>query len=136
MINRKNSIAVDPKKQLNKAIHLLSLRPRSVTELKQRGLSEAIPKLIELDLIDDQKFANWWVEQRCRLNPRGNIALKTELIQKGIDQDIIASVMLTREEETRLAKKLLAKKKLDKLRGQRFLLARGFSSDIVYQLIV
>ena len=115
-------------------MHLLSFRPRSAAELKQRGLAAAIPKLIELDLIDDQKFARWWVDQRVRLNPRGNIALKTELMQKGIDREIIDSVLLSKDQEIDLAKKLLAKKNLDKPRAQRFLLSRGFSSDIVYSL--
>jgi len=124
----------DPKKQLNKAVHLLSFRPRSAVELKQRGLAAAIPKLIELDLIDDQKFARWWVDQRVRLNPRGNIALKTELMQKGIDREIIDSVLLSKDQEIDLAKKLLAKKNLDQPRAQRFLLSRGFESDVVFQL--
>lgn len=133
MINRK-STGADPKKQLNKAIHLLSLRPRSVAELVQRGLDKAVPKLIELDLIDDRKFAVWWVEQRVRLNPRGNIGLKAELQQKGIDREIIASVLLSKDEELALAKKLLAKKNLDRPRAQRFLLSRGFPSELVFQL--
>ena len=124
----------DPKKQLNKAIHLLSFRPRSAAELKQRGLAAAIPQLIELDLLDDQKFARWWVDQRLAFRPRGNIALKSELIQKGIDREIIESVLLSKEEEISLAKKLLAKKNLDKPRAQRLLLSRGFSPDIVYSL--
>jgi len=102
--------------------------------LKQRGLAAAIPKLIELDLIDDQKFAQWWVEQRVNSNPRGNIGLKAELQQKGIDREIIDSVLLSKDQETDLAKKLLAKKNLDKPRAQRLLLSRGFSSDIVYSL--
>lgn len=130
----KVGIGADPKKLINKALHFLSYRPRSLAELKQRGLAAVIPQLIDLDLVDDQKFAAWWVDQRRTFRPRGNIALKTELIQKGIAREIIASVMLTREEETRLAKKLLAKKNLDKPRGQRFLLARGFSPDIVFQV--
>ena len=124
----------DPKKQLNKAVHLLSFRPRSAAELKQRGLGAVIPQLIELDLIDDQKFAQWWVEQRVNSNPRGNIGLKAELQQKGIDREIIDSVLLSKDQETDLAKKLLAKKNLDKPRAQRLLLSRGFSSDIVYSL--
>ena len=134
MINRKNTEA-DPKKQLNKAIHLLSFRPRSAAELKQRGLAAAIPQLIELDLLDDQKFARWWVDQRLAFRPRGNIALKSELIQKGIDREIIESVLLSKEEEISLAKKLLAKKNLDKPRAQRLLLSRGFSREVVYQLV-
>ena len=134
MINRKNTGA-DPKKLLNKALHLLSYRPRSVAELKQRGLAAVTPKLIALDLLDDQKFAQWWVEQRIKFNPRGNIALKAELSQKGIDRDIIDSVLLTKEKETSLAKKLLAKKNLGRVKAQRLLLSRGFSPDIVFQLI-
>ncbi|MDZ4228926.1 MAG: RecX family transcriptional regulator [Patescibacteria group bacterium] len=125
----------DPRSLLSKAINLLSYRPRSVAEIKQRGLAAAIPQLIELDLLDDQKFARWWVDQRLTFRPKGNRALTAELLAKGIDREIIASVMLTREEETRLAKKLLVKKNLDKPHAQRYLLARGFSSDIVFQLI-
>jgi regulatory protein len=133
MISRKNSLAAGPEKLLNRAIKLLSLRPRSAAELKQRGLAAAIPKLVELGLIDDQKFAHWWVEQRCRLNPRGNLALRIELKQKGIDQEIIESVLLPKEQEIKLAKKLLAKKRpADKAAAQRLLLSRGFSPEIVY----
>ena len=102
--------------------------------MRRRGLTAVIPKLIELDLLDDQKFARWWVDQRLTFRPRGNIALKSELAQKGIDREIIASVLLSKEKEIKLAKKLLSKKNLDKPRAQRFLLARGFSSDIVYPL--
>ena len=125
----------DPKKQLNKALNFLSYRPRSVAEMCRHGLEAVVPKLIELDLLDDQKFARWWVDQRLTFRPRGNIALKSELLQKGIDREIIASVLLTKDQEVALAQKLLAKKKLDKPRAQRYLLSRGFSNDIVYQLI-
>lgn len=131
---RKSNIEADPEKLLNKALNLLSYRPRSVAEMRQRGLEAVIPKLIELDLLDDQKFARWWVDQRRTFRPRGNIALKTELLQKGIDREIIASVLLSKDEELSLAQKLLAKKNLDRPRAQRFLLSRGFSSDIVFDL--
>jgi len=43
-------------------------------------------------------------------------------------------VLLTKDQENDLAKKLLAKKNLDQPRAQRLLLSRGFSSDIVYSL--
>lgn len=135
MINRKNTTAADPEKLLSRALNSLSSRPRSIAEIRQRGLEAVIPKLIELDLLDDQKFAEWWVDQRRTFRPRGNIALKTELIQKGIDREIIASVLLTKDQELDLAQKLLAKKNLDKPRAQRLLLSRGFSPDVVFQLI-
>ena len=130
----KANTAVDQKSLLAKAINLLSYRPRSAAEMRWRGLEAVVPKLIELNLLDDKKFAKWWVDQRLAFRPRGNIALKSELIQKGIDREIIESVLLSKEEEISLAKKLLAKKNLDKPRAQRLLLSRGFSSDIAYSL--
>lgn len=133
---KKSSTEADPEKLLTKALNLLSYRPRSVAEMRRRGLAAVIPKLIELDLLDDQKFARWWVEQRSRFRPRGRIALKSELFQKGVAREIVESALPTKEQELKLAKKLLAKKKLDKPRAQRLLLSRGFSPDIVFGLIV
>lgn len=127
-----------------KALKLLSYRPRSIREIKQRltktnadtkTIDRVINNLIDQNLLNDQEFAKWWVEQRIKFRPRGNFALTQELTQKGIDREIIDSVLLTKEQEIRLAKKLLAKKNLDKPQAQRLLLSRGFSPDIVYRVI-
>ena len=101
----------------NKTLRLLSYRPRSIFEIKQKlsRLKYATPDLItqtldyfiNASLLDDQKFASWWVEQRTTHRPKGNIALKSELFQKGVDQSIIDSVLLSSEQEKDLAKKLL-----------------------------
>ncbi|MEA3355380.1 MAG: regulatory protein RecX, partial [Patescibacteria group bacterium] len=89
----------------NKTLKLLSYRPRSTGEIKFRlkRLNYATPALInqtidyfiDADLLNDQKFAEWWVDQRTTHRPKGNIALKSELIQKGIDHSIINSVLLS-----------------------------------------
>ncbi len=91
--------------------------------MRRRGLEAAIPKLIELDLLDDQKFARWWVEQRLRFRPKGNRALTAELLAKGIDREIISQVLLSPEQERQLAIKLRGKYSLSQLRS------RGFAID-------
>lgn len=140
---------MDPKKDeaarqklINKGFKLLSYRPRSVNELKFRLgrykyatpelVRQTIEYLIDAGLLDDQKFSAWWVDQRTTHRPKGNIALKTELIQKGVDRSIIDSVLLTPDQETKLAKKILDTKNItDKQKAYQYLYSRGFSSSII-----
>jgi regulatory protein len=133
---------VDLEKLLIKAINLLSYRPRSEAEMRfrlarlkpEKEILEQVVNLLYQDkLLNDEEFAQWWVGQRLEFRPRGNRALSAELMQKGIDRQIIAAVLPSKEQEKKLAQKLLSKKKLDKPRAQRLLLSRGFSPDIVYQ---
>ncbi|MDZ7587243.1 MAG: regulatory protein RecX [Patescibacteria group bacterium] len=109
-----------------RALRLLSFRPRSIQEIKQRltktnadtqTINRVIANLIEKNLLNDQEFAAWWVEQRVSFRPRGNFALTQELMQKGISQDIIDTVLLSPAEERALAEKLPPEKRL----------SRGFS---------
>ena len=53
--------------------------------------------------------------------PRGNIALKQELMQKGVSQEIISQVLLSYEDELQLAKSLPPNKRQN----------RGFSFRII-----
>ncbi len=139
----KPSTTVDLEKLLIKALNLLSYRPRSESEMRFRLgrlkpekpiLEQVISLLYQDKLLNDAEFAKWWVGQRLEFRPRGNRALSSELMQKGIDRKIIAEVLPSTEAEKKLAQKLLSKKKLDKVRAQRLLLSRGFSPDIVYGL--
>lgn len=106
-------------KLLDRAYHFLSFRPRSEKEikdfLKKKGATERISekiikKLKRLRYLDDLKFAYWWVEQRISFRPRGKIALKMELRQKGVDQEIASQVIEEKIEELPLAKKAARKK--------------------------
>ena len=126
----------------NKTLRLLSYRPRSIFEIKQKlsRLKYATPDLItqtldyfvNASLLDHQKFASWWVEQRTTHRPKGNIALKSELFQKGVDQSIIDSVLLSSEQEKDLAKKLLKSKKItDKQKAYKYLYSRGFTFNSI-----
>ena len=77
------------------ALRLITNRPRSTKEVRDRmrekGIDDTVQdrvvdRLTELDLLDDEAFARYWIDQRARFKPRGIPLLQQELRQKGIDQ--------------------------------------------------
>lgn len=134
-------------------LNFLSFRPRSEKEIKDhfrkkkiddKKLSELVNKLKKKGLIDEEKFCEWWVEQRQTFRPKGRRVLVQELWQKGINRDIINKVLhkakITESEKEiclTLAQKWLAKHRLslkepkDKERLFRHLASRGFDFEII-----
>ncbi len=135
-----------------RALHYLNYRPRTEAELRRylqkRGLDEAliestIDRLRELKLIDDAAFAQRWVESRNTFRPRGRRALRAELRQKGLDEDLIAQA-LTQVDEEALAYQA-AQKALRRYRGlawpefrrklSAYLARRGFPYAVVQEVV-
>ncbi len=90
------------------ALNLLTYRPRSVSELRGRLLrksfdptlvEEALERLKNQKVVDDQEFAQFWVENRQSYRPRGGRLLQAELRSKGVEREIIDSVLPGPEEE-------------------------------------
>jgi regulatory protein len=142
---------------LNKAYYYLSIRNRSVKEMreylvKKKASVEIIEKIISLLLekkfLNDESFARSWVLNRARLKPKGKAFLKFELRQKGITDEIITKVIQEVQEEIpdelEQAKSLIGKR-MERMRGAPreevyqkvggFLARRGFSWDIVKKAI-
>lgn len=130
------------------ALNYLTYRPRSVAEvarnLDKKGYSEtaaneAISRLQDVKLLDDEAFARYWLEQRETFKPRSRRALQQELYQKGVERTIIDRV-LDDFDETDSARRAAAKKarrfknlpefEFKKKLGQ-FLQRRGFAYSIV-----
>jgi regulatory protein len=91
-----------------KVLHFLSFRPRSENEIqeylrKHNFSDKVIPAVLERlrrnHLSDDLAFAQYWIENRSQFRPRGCYALKAELHQKGIAEDIIEEVIKDLDEE-------------------------------------
>ncbi len=87
---------------MSAALRLLSYRPRSETELRQRLarrgappalIDSTIQRLRELGLVDDAAFARSWVESRERASPRGQRLLRQELRAKGVNSDASRDVV-------------------------------------------
>ena len=53
----------------------------------------AIARLTELGMLDDEAFAQAWVESRDRARPRGERAIREELRVKGVDRAVIDEVL-------------------------------------------
>ncbi|MCA9923721.1 MAG: RecX family transcriptional regulator [Anaerolineales bacterium] len=134
------------------AFKLISYRPRSVAEvarnLREKSydeavVSEVIARMQELQLLDDHAFALYWIEQRETFKPRSFMALRQELMQKGISRDIIDEA-LANVDETAVAHKAAAKRiarwqhlPADQLRDKMggYLQRRGFGYGIIREVI-
>ncbi len=87
---------------LTAALRLLSYRPRSEAELRQRlarrgaappVVDETIERLGELGLLNDAAFARSWVESRDRASPRSRRLLAWELRAKGVDRPAVGEAV-------------------------------------------
>ncbi|PID85022.1 MAG: hypothetical protein CSA11_06525 [Chloroflexi bacterium] len=139
-------------KAKDSAYRLISLRPQSIAEI-QRSLrkkrydihiiEQVINHLIELDFLNDETFAQYWVEQRDTFNPRSHMALRQELQQKGVSRDIIDQA-ITASDETASARAAAEKKarqltrypekEFKKKLGQ-FLQRRGYHYTLIKEII-
>lgn len=108
-------------------------------------VDEIVNHLKEEGLINDWKFIGWWVEQRAYFRPKGVYALKQELIQKGIAQELIDRYFQdSPPNEYQLAKEAVRKKiklwqnlspEKRKEKIINFLKRRGFRFEVIKRLI-
>lgn len=87
---------------LDRAVRFLASRPRSRRELARRlgrdeideaTLERVLARLEELGYVDDRAFAEWWVANRAAHRPRGRLALRSELAEKGVPRDIVEEAL-------------------------------------------
>lgn len=87
---------------LDRAVRFLASRPRSRRELARRlgrdeideaTLERVLARLEELGYLDDRAFAEWWVANRAAHRPRGRLALRSELAEKGVPRDIVEEAL-------------------------------------------
>jgi regulatory protein len=138
------------------AFRSLSRRAHSVYELRtklfRKGWQKEIVQKVLDDLIDnnflnDEKFADAFVEERSRKNVGIN-KLKSELMKRGVDRKISESLLnnLDRNSSFESAFELAGKKYTQlmdrgfdnsKIRNKlyAFLLSRGFESDFILKIV-
>ncbi|MBN1963434.1 MAG: RecX family transcriptional regulator [Anaerolineae bacterium] len=134
------------------AVRFLSYRARSIHEVRQNltkkdfspaTIDEAIARLERLGYLSDLAFARMWTGNRDAFNPKGPLALRQELRQKGVPQPIIEQAL--GELDFSDAAYRAAHKQATRLRDQdsrvfkqklyQFLARRGFKSDTVRDVI-
>jgi len=84
------------RKSLDSALRLLSYRPRSEQELRdrlarkafgRRVIEDTLRRLRELGYVDDAAFARFWTETRQAQRPRSRRLLTGELRRRGVAQE-------------------------------------------------
>lgn len=154
----KKKEAAGPEETLLKAksdaLRLLSFRPRSVSEMRQRLKMKRFPadvieRTVELlsaqGLLNDEQFAKLFAHSRVFSRPSGKRQLEFELKKKGVSPETAARAIagLGEYDERQAAKDLVALRvskmtgiSVDKKKARVFglLKRRGFSNQTIYSV--
>jgi regulatory protein len=141
-------------KTWDKLLRFAMVRPRSEKEIRDyfrrkkvhESLHEKLfEKLRHFELIDDEKFAKWWIDQRANFKPKPKRILIQELRIKGIDKEIIDEVLGEEVvDEEKMAKELIEKKMykwkglephLARQKMSQYLVGKGFGWDVIEKVL-
>lgn len=136
-------------KAKDKAYKFLGYKARSEKEVRDKLIKENYPqeiidRIIELfkhyNYINDENYTKAYINNRIKFKPRAKRMLKYELVQKGVDNDIIENIIDNSNiDETDIAinllqKKLKNKKDIEPKEKQRiynYMLRRGFDYETI-----
>ena len=136
----------------NKGLDLVSRREHSRHELKQKLnkrfpetipiIEEALDKLSSNNILDDERFAEMYLNSRARKG-FGPKKIEMELYSKKVDSLLVGNAIeayesWTENAENQLKKKFKGVKPTDyqsKMKQKQFLFNRGFSSQIIEQIL-
>lgn len=116
-------------------------------EISQSSVDLVVERLKQKRLLDDEEFARAWVDARRKLKKKGKIALKIELIQKGIDKEIINKVLEESgdfESEAARASQALEKRvprwrnlpdQMQKKKAYEYLARLGFEYGVICEVV-
>jgi regulatory protein len=140
-------------KTFDRAVNLLTYKPRSIKELRERLLEkdwtneqivdEVIEKLKEYNYLNDAQFAKSFAASQIRQKPVGKRVLRQKLAQKKLDKETVDEALEKALEETpeeeiieraiqkRLRLKGNPETREDAKKFYDYLLRQGFSYDLV-----
>jgi regulatory protein len=140
-----------------RAFRYLGRRQHSTSELriklKQKGyetelINQVLDDLKQKNYLDDTKFAEMFVEEKIKLKLWGEQKLRSELIKRGINSEIISDILrnkITDEDKLNNAM-IIASKKYNTLRNRNldndvikrmlisFLNSRGYNYDVIKEV--
>ncbi|MCX7919962.1 MAG: regulatory protein RecX [bacterium] len=157
LLSRRLYSCAEVRKKLNEHGFGLEIKDKRTVGRKDEGtekqdtnpdlIEQLITEFTERGWLDDTQFALQWTESRLRLKPCGLGLIRRELLQKGIEKELIDEVLAKytdSEAEFDRALAALNKKKNytnepDPIKRKRkiysYLARRGFSSDIIEKLM-
>lgn len=127
-----------------KVMKWLNIRPRSVKEtleylkfkqrLEKQDAQRHIDKLVKLGLLDDEKFAQWYVKNRIEFGLHSPRKISAELFKKGISAGVSSRILKQAYSEEKILgniDKFIQKRSLRSSESiKKYLLNRGFSYNI------
>lgn len=133
---------------MQKAIEYISYKPRTTMETRKKLqnagfddllIEKTVSQLTQHGLLNDEDYANRWVEERSRIKPRSRRMLIYELRLKGISDDLIQSAVGDvddfRSAYEIAEKRLYRYENLEKLDFRKklgnYLAGKGFSYDVI-----
>ncbi len=141
------------RKTFDRAVNLLTYKPRSVKELRERLLEKTwtneeivdavLEKLKEYNYLNDEQFAKEFAASKLRQKPIGKRVLKQKLAHRKLDKETVDEAIERAFEETpeaeiikqAVAKRLRLKGKPETRQDAKkfydYLLRQGFSYDLV-----
>jgi len=114
--------------------------------MSEDNMEKVISILIKENYIDDKRYAEFYTEDKFRLNRWGRIKIRHGLRQKGISEEYIAKALNNIEEPEYFnsLKNLLIEKQRSLPKGSpqktkgklfRFAQGRGFETELIYKII-
>jgi len=141
------------RKTFDRAVNLLTYKPRSENELRLRLLEKdwtnaeiveaVLTKLKEYNYLNDEQFAKEYAAARLRQKPIGKRVLKQKLVLKKLDKETVDAALekafketpeeeiIERAIEKRLRLKGKPETREDSKKLYDYLLRQGFSYDLV-----
>lgn len=138
---------------VDSALRFLAYRPRSTQEVRRNltqkelnpvVIDSALDKLSQMGYLNDADFARFWVDNRTQFKPLGPRALRYELRQKGVADDLIEHVLAETEDPQALAYRAAAERarRISRATPQdfrkkigSFLQRRGFNYETTHTVI-
>lgn len=135
-----------------RAVSFLDARPRTEGEIRKKlktigceepDIEKVIARLKECGLVNDEQFSHLWVEDRNLFKPRSRRALRYELKQKGVPEEIIQQA-LENTDDYRAAFVLADQRKSRwsglewkdfKQKAGNYLAGKGFGYDVVRETL-
>lgn len=146
-------IKVEVLKAYTRALKLLSYRPRSEKEIRDRLMKkefdsmiidQVIDKLKADKLLNDREFADWWAEQRQEFRGKSKYVIKRELAEKGVENEIADMAVSKAKDDYETAKAFLERKSrlFERYTGEEytkkvagFLQRKGYSWGIISKIL-
>lgn len=135
----------------NQALKYLNARMHTVGELsdklQRKRFSRSVTlavlrRLLDLDFLNDERYAQIFVENLKRYKDFGYYGMKVKLQRRRIPTDIVVGVLeefLSPEDELAIARRFLGKlKKMRRVRYEqiaRSLSSKGFRGDVIVEVL-